>query len=137
MPNSSAPADRRAILGLLLSAGASCAATSSPTAASSSPNAEADSALIALGADLDACDALKSACPDEDEERYDALFEQHWVLREQINAIPATTMRGLSAKARAAELALKWDGDGFTGAPGDFSELCKSICRDILSMTGA
>jgi len=58
-------------------------------------------------------------------------------LREKINSIPATTFKGLCVKARAAELSIKWGGDDSVGCPGDFSELCKAICRDILSMAAA
>jgi hypothetical protein len=47
-------------------------------AASSTAKAESDATLIALGAELAACDALKSNCPAKDDEQYEALYLQHW-----------------------------------------------------------
>ena len=76
MSKSNGPANRRTILRSLLAAGASAAVASSAAGASSTPNAEAERELIALGDELEACDALKSALwesEEEDEKRYDAL----------------------------------------------------------------
>jgi hypothetical protein len=97
-------------------------------------NTESDSTLIALGAELAACDARKELCPDSDEQQGDALYEQHWDLRAKINRIPATTIKGLSVKARSAELAIKWDDDVCCKGDGSFRELCRSIIRDIGSI---
>jgi hypothetical protein len=78
------------------------------TAALLALNAKLDATLTALGAELAACDALKEACSDG-EVNYEALYNQHWDLREKIHRIPVTTLVGLRVKAMAAEFALKWD----------------------------
>jgi hypothetical protein len=97
---------------------------------------KADATLIALGAALVACDALMSACPDNDEQ-YERLYSHDLALREQINRISATTIKGLRAKARAAEVSLKGDEDCECVGAGSFVALCKSINRDIFSMAAA
>jgi hypothetical protein len=51
-----------------------------------------------IGAELAACDALKSACPDNDDEQYEALYDQEWDLRGRINRTPATTINPLSVQ---------------------------------------
>jgi hypothetical protein len=92
------------------------------------------------GAALAACDALKSACPDgpdDGDEQYEVLYLQHWDLREKINRIPATTIKGLRVKARAAEFAINSDPDTECAGDGCFIDLCRSINRDIFSMDAA
>jgi hypothetical protein len=102
--------DRRAILLSILAA-----------------KAESDAALISLGAELAACDALKSNCPEKDDEQYAVLDLQHWDLREKINRIPAATLEGIRVKARAAEFAIKEDIDVTCEGEGSFVDLCRSI----------
>jgi hypothetical protein len=107
---------------------------------SSTAKAESDATLIALGAELAACDALKSACPDgpdDGDEQYEVLYLQHWDLRERINRIPATTHEGLRVKARAAEFAIKEDTEVTCVGDGSFVDLCRSIKQDIFSMDAA
>jgi hypothetical protein len=99
--------------------------------------ASSTATLIALGAELAACDALKSNCPEKDDEQYAALDLQHWDLREKINRIPAATLEGLRVKARAAEFAIKQDIDVTCEGDGSFVDLCRSINQDIFSMDGA
>jgi hypothetical protein len=137
MTSTAGRTNRRAILRSILAAGAGVAVTSSSAGASSTPNARADSTLIALGADLVACDALKELCPDDDDAQDAALYEQHWDLREKINRIPATTLDGIRVKARAAEFAFKGDNTHEMEGEGSFVELCRSLNADILSMAAA
>ena len=90
--------------------------------------------LISLGAELAECDALFSACPDEDGDRASALYEHHWSLRKRMNRSRAKTVDGLKSKAVAAGFALKWDSGLTDEAKGSFVELCKSINQDILAL---
>jgi hypothetical protein len=106
-------------------------------AASSTAKAESDATLIALGAALVAVDALMSACPDNDDEQYERLYTHDWALREQINRISATTIKGLRVKARAAEVSLKGDEDCECAGAGSFVALARSINQDIFSMGAA
>jgi hypothetical protein len=95
----------------------------------------ADAELFALAPQLTECDALNSACPDNDDKQHEALYNQHWNLREKINRIPATTLEGLRVKARAAEFAINWDPDNECGVgDGCFVALARSINQDIFSM---
>jgi hypothetical protein len=130
-----------------MTAALSCSLSSPPAAAtvpaasavaSSTAKAESDATLIALGAKLSACDALKSNCPEKDDEQYAVLDLQHWDLREKINRIPAATLEGLRIKARAAEFAIKGDEDCECVGAGSFIGLAQSINRDLFAMeTGA
>ena len=94
------------------------------------PNAE----LPSLAAKLAECDALFSACPDEDYERASSLYERHWSLRERIDRFPARTLKEIKAKAAAATLALKWDPGASSVGEGSFVDLCESINRDIAAL---
>jgi hypothetical protein len=98
---------------------------------------EADAELFALAAQLTECDALKSACPDDDDQQYEVWLRRHWALREKINRIPATTREGLRVKARAAEFAIKSDTDLECVGDGSFVDLCRSINQDIFLMDAA
>jgi hypothetical protein len=98
---------------------------------------EADAELFALAAQLTECDALKSACPDNDDKQHEVLYNQHWNLREKINRIPATTLEGLRVKARAAEFAINSDPDAEFAGDGSFVDLCRSLNKDLLSMGAA
>jgi hypothetical protein len=102
-----------------------------------SADLEADAELFALAAQLTECDALKSACPDNDDKQHEALYNQHWNLREKINRIPATTIKGLAVKARAAEFAINSDPDTEDAGDGSFIDLCRSINRDLFAMGAA
>jgi hypothetical protein len=106
-------------------------------AASSTAKAESDATLIALGAELAACDALKCNCPPKDDEQYEPLFLQHWSLRERINRIPATSLEGLRVKARAAAFATKDDTDMSNVGDGSFIGLAQSINRDLFALDAA
>jgi hypothetical protein len=92
------------------------------------------SMLKTLGAELAECHALFNACPNENDERLGALFEQHWSLRARINQKPAQTLEDLRAKVSAAGLALQQDETAECDAEGSFVELCKSINRDIAAL---
>jgi hypothetical protein len=108
-----------------------------PNATATSPAAiESDAALIALGAELAACDALTSAASQNNQDtQYDALYTLHLALREKIERMTALTLTGLCVKAMATEFALKWDtGPEEISFDGSFFDLCRSISRDILAM---
>ena len=116
-----------------LTALASASALALPAAAMAAPS-PSEAELVALGAALARCDVEKTACPDGDEEGFQVLYDEHWALRERINAIPATTIAGLRVKSQAAEFALKWDKDAGCECAGAFLDLCKSINRDIIAL---
>ncbi len=61
----------------------------------------------------------------------DADYDESWRLRELMDAAPATSVRELAAKARAAELALEDDDDMACTGAGSFVDLTKSIAKDI------
>jgi hypothetical protein len=97
------------------------------------PNAQ----ILSVSAKLAECDALLSACPDEDGDRASALYERHWSLRKKINRLQARTLKELQAKATAATLALKWDPGASSVGAGSFVDLCESINRDIATLSEA
>jgi hypothetical protein len=72
-------------------------------------------------------DAFEASGSDGDDPNYDA----HWDAREKIEAIPATGFAGLFVKARAAELAFRYDDDLHCDGSGSFVTLAKSIIRDL------
>jgi hypothetical protein len=104
-------------------------------AASSTAKAESDATLIGLGAELAACDALKSNCPAKDDEQYEALYLQHWDFAGEDQSHPRR--EGLRVKARAAEIATKDDADISNIGDGSFIGLAQSINRDLFAMDGA
>jgi hypothetical protein len=116
-----------------LAAFAGVSALALPAAAMAAPS-PSEAELVALGAALARCDVEKTTCPDGDEEGFQVLYDEHWTLRERINAIPATTIAGLRVKAQAAALALKWDNDAQCECAGAFLDLCKSINQDIIAL---
>lgn len=63
--------------------------------------------------------------------RLEALAEQQAALRQQIAALPATTLPGLQAKARAAMLWLTPDGDVPVDEDDADARLARSPCRDL------
>lgn len=84
------------------------------------------SPLEVLWRELEACDAARDAAGDD--EVLDApLFEQHWRLREAINAAPALSGSDLRVKAQAARLALNLDDGMDCRGSGSFIGLCLSI----------
>lgn len=96
---------------------------------------ETDSTLEALVAGLAECDRLFDAADAaNDVQQLATQCEIHWALREKINRIPATTLCGLSAKARAAEFALKEDPRAENGGEGSFIDLSRSIHHDIAAL---
>jgi hypothetical protein len=90
--------------------------------------------LTALAARLVECHTKLDATPSEEDEQLNRLMDRHWALRERINRIAATTLEGLQAKARAAEIALKEDTDVGNRGEGSFVDLCRSINQDILAL---
>jgi hypothetical protein len=78
-----------------------------------------------------------TACSESDDEQYEALYDQDWALRQRINRIPATTIKGLRVKASAAKFAFTSDSDVDCVGAGSFVDLCRSINRDLLSMDAA
>ena len=63
-------------------------------------------------------------------------YHRHWTLREAINSVPARTLSGLKAKARAAEMELERDAADCEG-PGSFVELSRSLINDLNAMGSA
>ena len=64
--------------------------------------------------------------------RLDVLAEQQEALRQQIAALPATTLSGLQAKARAVMLWLAPDSEVPVDADYADAALAWSLCRDLL-----
>jgi hypothetical protein len=93
-----------------------------------------DPDLMSLSAELSACDALLSGCPEDNEERVQRLIDQHCSLLTRVARIAAPTIDDLKVKVAAAELALKWDDDASSTGEGSFVELCKSIIEDVRAM---
>jgi hypothetical protein len=94
-----------------------------------------DAELLTLVAELVKCDAAQRA--ERDDDRYEILYFQGWALRERINRIRASTIEGLAAKARAAEIAFFHDQDATGDGEGSFVFLSRSIHRDLLALVGA
>lgn len=65
--------------------------------------------------------------------RLEALAEQQVALRQQLAALPATTLPGLQAKARAVMLWLAPDGEVPVDADDADAVLAWSLCRDVLN----
>ena len=63
-------------------------------------------------------------------------YRRHWTLREAVNSVPARTLAGLQAKARAIEIELERDAEDCFG-PGSFLELSRSLARDLMAMQPA
>jgi hypothetical protein len=57
-----------------------------------------------------------------------------WAIRAAINATQARTLAELTAKARAAEIALSMDPTTDCDCPGSFVELSRSILADLAAM---
>ena len=98
-----------------------------------SPALHPDGQLLTLGARLKEVDAAKQNHPTADDDAYEALYEEHWSLREKINEIEATTIDGLRVKAFAADAASRNDKGGECTGPGSFIELTRSIIGDLHS----
>jgi hypothetical protein len=104
-----------------------------PAAATGLPDDHPDAALLSLGRRLEEVDARKEVEPNLPDEEYDVAYNEHWRLREQINAIEAVTIDGLRVKARAADFAYRDDEQVENTGSGSFIELYKSISRDLQS----
>lgn len=91
-----------------------------------------DKELIALGRLLKDLDLKKTSWPDDDNDGYGRIYEQHWDLRHRINMITAHTLAGLQVKAFAADVAYRDDTNVDCVAPGSFVALSRSIARDLL-----
>lgn len=123
-PNTTNPS-RRSILSAL--AAIPCVMAPAAFAAISAPGD-----LRHLGQELARVHQTRLALPeDTDEAEQDALYERHWQLREQINAIEATSLTGLKVKGAAAEMALQFDTDCDCSGAGSFVDLARSMIADI------
>lgn len=69
--------------------------------------------------------------------RLDALAARQEVLRQQIAALPATTLPGLQAKARVMMLWLAPDGEVPVDADDADAVLAWSLCRDLLEVVSS
>lgn len=94
-----------------------------------------DAELVDLGRRLRGCEARQEAMPDDaPEEVAQALYDEHWVLREKISETPATAPEGLRAKVEAIDIALRHDVDATNRGSGSVLSLARSLCYDIAAM---
>ncbi len=71
--------------------------------------------------------------PPDVEARLEVIVEQQANLRSRIAAQPATTIRGLQAKARVVMMWLAPDGEVVIDETDADAQLAWSLCRDLLS----
>lgn len=103
-----------------------------PAAAAGLPNQLFDAELVRLGRELEMTDADRAAFQAvADLPCEDPVYERLWGVRAKIEAIPATGLAGLFVKARAAELALKYDSEFECNLPGSFVTLAQSLIGDL------
>ena len=103
------------------------------------PKSGPDSELIKLGVKLEECHAARELLEAEDphgerEDENDALYEEHWALRESIEKIAATTLAGVKVKANAVRMAHHFDPEADCMMDGSFRSLSLSIARDLLAL---
>ena len=97
---------------------------------------ESQGAFADLSRQLEETHRAQVGMPLEDEgPEYLRLYELHWQLREQINAIPARTLADLRVKARAAYMAREVS-EGFyhVDGPGSWEALSLSLIADLAAL---
>lgn len=124
----STPVSRR---GLLVATSTFAAAVVTPSLVAFDPHAMPLS-MSGLVARLEAVHARYDAASDSAESV--DMYEQHWLLREQINRRRASTIEECCGKGRAAEIALALDPDAECGDVGSFVKLASSLIKDLQAL---
>lgn len=107
--------------------------TAAPQAGVWEALASPDGTALSLLNALEECDRQRDALTEKDYDTPEdqALYEEHWRLRERIDALPVGSSQCMRAKARAASIALKWDVDASNEGPGSFMSLFKQVVDGV------